>query len=312
MAPRASHIFGELKFQARPAAHHRAHAANAMGKKKGGAKKDGANSAAADDEDALLDLAIAENKVLKEKAVKAAVDAASTAAAALNKLPVFAIANREKKPLEFKVGDVMKAVFYADVAAAMDQLKTTKRESPDLYAQHGCDVITVGLGSAYKLACDGKAVIVPGVADLRGAGAPEGVQPMGIELPLFACMKMWKMDDSSKPVLPLFMSHADCAAQVAEANEAEKPDVPLEISILSLSSVVEHLAEPSSDSFAFVPPSASVEHFNTYVGSGVYMRKVEEPPDLEEGDTPPKLQGDDEPPKLEGDDEPPKLEGGRT
>lgn len=292
-----------------------------MGKKKGGAKKDGAKSAAADD-DALLDLAIAENKVLKETAAKAAAEMAAAAAAALNKLPVFAIANREKKPLEFKVGDAMKVIFYADVAAAKEQLATTKRDSPDLYEQHGCDVITVGLGSAYKLACDGKAVIVPGIADLRGAGAPEGVQPIGLDLPLFACMKMWKLDDDEKPVLPLFMCHADCAAAVAEANEAEKPEEPLEISILSLQSVVEHLANPSSETFAFVPPSASVDFFSTYIGSGVYMREVKEeaPVDLAEGaDTPPKLEEDDDdgPPPLEGEEDfkPPmspkvKLEGG--
>jgi len=71
------------------------------------------------------------------------------------------------------------------------------------------------------------------------------------------------------------MSHADCAAAVAQA-----PDGPLEINaILSLQSLVEELVgldEPSQGEFSLVAPSASMQHVASYVGQGVYMRKVDE------------------------------------
>ena len=36
------------------------------------------------------------------------------------------------------------------------------------------------------------------------------------------------------------------------------------------------IADPSSGEFSFVPPSASLQHLASYVGQGVYMRKVDE------------------------------------
>eukprot|EP00966_Prymnesium_polylepis_P270343 6245141-Prymnesium_polylepis.1 len=80
-------------------------------------------------------------------------------------------------------------------------------------------------------------------------------------------------DNSTK--IPLYMSHADCAAAVAQAQ-----GVTLEINaILSLQDIVEELAgldDPSSGEFLFMPPSLAMQHVASYVGQGVYMRKVEE------------------------------------
>ena len=194
--------------------------------------------------------------------------------ARLDKLPMFTVANNEGQPLQYEVGGKPLAVFYADVDAAKKELAQSLSQFPELC----CDLIPVGLGSAYKLTCEGKAMVVPGVADLVAAGAPEDAQPMGQELPLFACMEM-SQDGESGPVLPLFVSHADCAAAVKQATDTESPDAPLEISCLSLPSVVERLAsvtDPSSGGFEFMAPDASLQHIQGYLGQGVYWKEVDE------------------------------------
>lgn len=192
----------------------------------------------------------------------------------LDNVPVFAVANKEGKPLQYNVGGKPQAVMYADVEAAKKELATAQGEYPDLE----CDLIPVGLGSAYKLACDGKAMVVPALSELVAAGAPADAQPMGQELPLFVCMKMSQGDD-----LPLFLSFADLNAAIAEASAGDAPDdahEPMEVSPLSLASVVERVvgsAEPDAGAaFSFVAPEASIRHVESYVGSGIYWRPVDE------------------------------------
>jgi hypothetical protein len=190
-------------------------------------------------------------------------------------------ANEDGQPLEFKVGDRPIALFYADVEAAKTQLAGIQKQSPDLT----CDLMPVGLGSAFKLSCQNKAMVVPGLAELVAAGAPEDAQPLGQELPLFACMKMSReREGDDGPVVPLFMSFADCDKAVKQVTDAAETDeetkAALEISCLSLASVVEQLAgldEPaSSGAFAFEAASASLQHIEAYVGKGVYWRPVDE------------------------------------
>ena len=64
------------------------------------------------------------------------------------------------------------------------------------------------------------------------------------------------------------------------------PGGPLEIDVvLSLQSYVEELAgldDPTAGEFAFVPPSAALQHVASYVGQGFYMRKVDEEEEGEE------------------------------
>ena len=258
---------------------------------KGGRKNNkGAGTKVPDDDDALLDAAIQE-KALSEAAAaaEAANAAASATSAAFDRLPVFTVA-KEGKPMAYRIGDRQEqAIFYADVEAAKARLSATKKDTPE------CDVVAVGLGTAYKLSCESKGVIVPGVADLRAAGAPEGVQAMGQDLPLFVCMKLGRYVEDQGVVVPIYMSHADCAAAVKEATNADAPDTdgPLEIAPLSLQSVVDRLLDPSSPAFSFVAPTASLQHVQNYVGHGVYMRVVENQQEAvaeeQDGDAPPAL-----------------------
>jgi hypothetical protein len=92
---------------------------------------------------------------------------------------------------------------------------------------------------------------------------------MGQPLPFFACMEMSQDGPDGKPVLPLFMAYADCAAALELAREST--DEKLEIVGLSLPSVVERLSSlPSEDagqSFTFVPPAASAAYIQAYLGT---------------------------------------------
>ena len=193
----------------------------------------------------------------------------------LDNVPLFTVGNEEGQPLQYQVGsggaEKKVAIFFADVEAAKKQLADAQSQNPDLKSY---DLVPVGLGSAYKLSCDGKAMVVPGLPELVAAGAPEDAQPMGQELPLFACMEMTRTSEDGKTVVPLFISHSDCAAAVQQAADA-RPDDPLEIVPLSLQGVVEQLDDPATGSFSFEAPSASISHIESYVGQGVYWREAE-------------------------------------
>jgi hypothetical protein len=200
----------------------------------------------------------------------------------LDAVPVFTVANEDGKPLQYEVGGQPMAMFYADVLAAKTELEAASGQYPDLK----CDLIPVGLGAAYKLACDGQASLVPGVAELKTAGMPEGMSAIGQELPLFACMQMRRQTEEGGTIVPLFLSFDDCDAAVKEVREAaEAENADLEIIGLSLPSVVEHLASiaDGKPEFAFVAPTSSTHHINSYVGSvdgkSVYARVIDVDPE---------------------------------
>lgn len=189
----------------------------------------------------------------------------------LDAYPVFTLANENEKPLQYEVNGQPMAMFYADVDVAKDQLKAAKGQNPELK----CDIQPFGLGAAYALSTQGKATLVPGIAELTAAGMPPGLSAVGQELPLFACMEMKRETEEGAELIPLFMSVDDCEEAVKEAREK---DAALQISPLSLSSVVEHLSTLADDAqaFDFVAPSRSTTHISSYVGNGIYQRVVDE------------------------------------
>lgn len=159
------------------------------------------------------------------------------------------------------------AIFYADVEQAKEELANSIAQFPEM----GCDLIPIGLGGAYEAIADGNAVLVPGLAELTAAGLPPGAPSMGQPLPLFCCMEMSREGKDGKPVLPLFMSNADCnkAVDQAMAQDLEEGEERLEIVGLSLPSVVERLSSVADDTpaFSFVAPLASAEHIREYLGT---------------------------------------------
>lgn len=155
------------------------------------------------------------------------------------------------------------AIFYADIEAAKEELTSAQKQFPEL----NCDLIPVGLGSVYKLSCDGKATIVPSAADLTRAGLPKGMPSIGQPLPLFACMEMSREGADGKPVLPLFMSYDECSEAMKQACENDDEDEELEVVGLSLPSVVERLTSISEETpaFTFIPPKGSMAFIQQYL-----------------------------------------------
>jgi hypothetical protein len=196
--------------------------------------------------------------------------------AQLDALPVFSVGNTDGKPLQYQVNGQPMAVFYADIAAAKSELDAVKAQNSGL----ACDLVTVGLGSAYALCLAGKASLLPGVAELMAAGMPAGMPAMGQELPFFGCMQLTRDIEGGGTVVPLFMSFADGEAAAAVACAAGAgAEEELQMAPFALPSIVEHLsalAEDAPPPFWFVAPTASIEHVKFYVGDGVYYRIIEE------------------------------------
>lgn len=192
----------------------------------------------------------------------------------LDALPVFAVANKEGKPLQYQVNGQPMAVFYADIDVAKNELESAKSKNPTLE----CDIVPVGLGAANDLSESGKATIVPGLAELTAAGMPAGMPAFGQELPLFTCMEMTRETEEGGKVLPVFMSFTECEAAVKQAREATGTD--LQIVPLSLQSVLEHTSSGGTP-LEFIAPSSSTDHISRYVGStpegkAIYARVVDD------------------------------------
>jgi hypothetical protein len=66
-----------------------------------------------------------------------------------------------------------------------------------------------------------EAVIVPSKRAILQAGAPPGSNPIGQQVPLFACMEiMQSNEDGTCGVLPLFMDldESECGSSVGSGN----------------------------------------------------------------------------------------------
>lgn len=196
--------------------------------------------------------------------------------AQLDALPVFSVGNADGKPFQYQVNGQPMAVFYADIAAAKSELDAVKAQNPEL----ACDLVTVGLGSAYALSLAGKASLVPGLAELTAAGMPAGMPAIGQELPFFGCMELSREAEGGGTVVPLFMSFADGEEAAIEArNAGDGEEENLQMAPFALPSIVEHLSgmpEGAPPPFGFVAPRASTEHVKFYVGDGVYYRVIDE------------------------------------
>lgn len=195
--------------------------------------------------------------------------------AQLDALPVFSVGQPDGKPFQYQVNGEPRAVFYADIAAAKSELDAIKAQNPEL----ACDLVTVGLGSAYALSLAGQASLVPGLAELTAAGMPEGVPAIGQDLPFFGCLELTSEIEGGGTVVPLFMSVEDGKTAVAEAVAAGGKEESLQMAPFALPSIVEHLSglpEGAPPEFGFVAPTASTEHVKFYVGDGVYYRVIDE------------------------------------
>eukprot|EP00966_Prymnesium_polylepis_P019755 455410-Prymnesium_polylepis.1 len=157
---------------------------------------------------------------------------------ALDQLPVWACANAEGLPLQYERDGSPLALFYADIEEAQEELAASREMYPDL----GVDLIPVGLGQAYKLTCEAKALLMPGKEQLKVAKGPGGSSwPSSAVVPLFGCLEMSQPQEDGSPMLPLFLSNEDAEKAVAKATAQMEGEVELEIISLPLERAIELL-----------------------------------------------------------------------
>jgi len=194
----------------------------------------------------------------------------------LDELPVFTCANSKGQPLQYNVNGIVLPFFYCDVNAAKVELNKAKDETEG-QMKDTIDLIPYPLGKAFKLAALDKAVIIPSEDAIAKAGAPPGTNPLGQQVPLFACMDiMQTKNDGKTPALPLFMSYDEAKDAMEEAIKYDGGDSNVkdfEIVCVSLERAVELLATMPSEgnsqetrpSFQFLAPQSSFDHIKNYL-----------------------------------------------
>ena len=122
------------------------------------------------------------------------------------------------------------------------------------------------LGGLFEMWAKNEAVIVPNKMAIISAGAPPTANPMGQNVPLFACMEIAQEDKDGNPVLPLFFELEDANKAVAEAVKIDGGKAEeFEVVGLSLPEAVNLLSQSKENAFQFIPPSSSITHIRDYL-----------------------------------------------
>jgi hypothetical protein len=185
----------------------------------------------------------------------------------LDQVPVFTVATAEGNPMAYEVHVKGKSYtvpfFYCDVDAAFQELQAS-RNNTEL---EGIDLIPFPLGKAFELWAKDQAVIVPSKEAVMQAGAPPGVNPIGQQVPLFACMEIAEEGPDGKARLPLFMALEDANQALKEAVQTDNAKLDdFEVVCLSLNRAIDQLAaNPEAVAFRFLPPSKSIQYIRDYL-----------------------------------------------
>ena len=185
----------------------------------------------------------------------------------LDHVPVFTVATAEGNPLAYELNVKGKSYtvpcFYCDVDAAVQELESS-RQNVQL---EGIDLMPFPLGKAFQLWAKDQAIIVPSREAILQAGAPPGTNPIGQQVPMFACMEIAEEGPDGTPRLPLFMALEDANAALQEAVAADGGKMEdFEVVCLSLNRAIEQLAaSPESSAFRFLPPSKSMKYIRDYL-----------------------------------------------
>lgn len=92
--------------------------------------------------------------------------------------------------------------------------------------------------------------------------------PMGQQVPLFACMEIAQENEKGKPVLPLFFELEDANDAVSQAVSADGGKVEdFEVVGLDLPQAVSLLTNENESAFQFIPPSSSLKHIRDYLSN---------------------------------------------
>lgn len=186
----------------------------------------------------------------------------------LDHVPIFAVANEKGQPIKYRIeakgSSVEIPLFYTHVSDALQELGKAKENTP----LPGMDINPYPLGEIFELWAKDEAVIVPNKQSIVQAGAPPNANPIGQQVPLFACMEIAQENEDGKPVLPLFFELEDAnnaLKQAASFSGGKEED--LEVVGLNLPEAVNLLANVKEDTtaFQFIPPTSSLDHIRDYL-----------------------------------------------
>ena len=185
----------------------------------------------------------------------------------LNGVPIFTCANKQGQPLAYSVEVNDEAYqlpfFYCDIEDAKTELEKARADTN----VDGLDLIPYPLGKAFQMWANDKAVVVPSKSAIMAAGAPPNANPIGQQVPLFACMDIMQEMEDGTAVLPLFLDLDEANAAMDQALEVDGGSSDdFEVVSLSLPRAVELLATvPETPAFQFMPPMASVKYIQEYL-----------------------------------------------
>jgi hypothetical protein len=186
----------------------------------------------------------------------------------LDRVPIFCCANEKGQPLAYtvEIEDATYTVpfFYCDVEDAQAELELAKN-STGIGEEIG--IIPFPLGKAFEMWAQDQAVIVPNKEAILQAGAPPGSNPIGQQVPLFACMDIMQANEVGGGVLPLFMVLEEANTALELALKMDGGDIDeFEIVSLSLQRAVQLLATvPETPAFRFMAPDKSLKYINDYL-----------------------------------------------
>ena len=115
---------------------------------------------------------------------------------------------------------------------------------------------------------DHDSIIVPSKKSIIQAGAPPNANPMGQQVPLFACMEIAQENENGKPILPLFLELDDANNAVTQAVSLDGgKEEDFEVVGLNLPEAVNLLANAKEEAtaFQFIPPTSSLDHIRDYL-----------------------------------------------
>mmetsp|Transcript_10657 Transcript_10657/g.18732 ORF Transcript_10657/g.18732 Transcript_10657/m.18732 type:complete len:254 (+) Transcript_10657:88-849(+) len=184
----------------------------------------------------------------------------------LDQVPIFAVANEQGQPIKYKIekkdATFEVPLFYTHVGDALKELEKAKENNP----LPGMDINPYPLGGIFRMWATDAAVIVPNKMSIIQAGAPPNANPMGQQVPLFACMEIAQENEKGKPVLPLFFELEDANNAVSQAVSFDGgKEEDFEVVCLNLPEAVNLLANSEENAFQFIPPTSSLEHIRDYL-----------------------------------------------
>lgn len=178
----------------------------------------------------------------------------------LDHVPVFSCANEQGQPMQYQIGEKPLAFFFCDIEAAKEDLQKANAETK----VDGLQVLPFPLGEAFEMGAKQLAAVIPSVGALESAGAPQGLNPVGQQVPLFGCMEIAANQPDGSSMTPLFFTFEEAEAAMNMALEAAGGgDSKFEVSILPLTKAVQTMATSAEKKYIFEAPTSSLDYLRS-------------------------------------------------